>query len=474
MKKCARCKVEKDLNQFHRSSKAKDGYASRCKQCVDYNYRLKRYGDPYAIRPKNGRPRIDCAVQDCDIRRCGQNAQYCSTHQWRFEHHGDPLWESKSKPHVCVRCSLEKPIEEFCKHPTGRDGVTTVCKECKKAYDGQYRNQNITKRRQSHAKRRAILRGIDAEDISFQDIWNRDGHVCKLCNKIIDPSLKYPNPNMPSLDHVIPLSLGGRHTFDNVRLTHLHCNIKRGAARGENMSHYKLGKLAAVLPDGLKYHTEYLGSNAPLPEPAEVHYAGTIANNAWGMFLNDSLGDCTQAGVAHLIMAFNAEVSESDPIPTDEAVRTEYFNETGGQDSGCVEASVLGKWRKTGLYGSKLAGYAPVRLDVNSLKQAIAAYGHLYIGIACPASMQEQFGAGETITWDSGSPIEGGHAVDLIGYNANTVDLLTWGSRVQATWEFVLNVIDEAWVVIPEQFVEAGRGPEIDLAALQADLGKLG
>lgn len=32
----------------------------------------------------------------------------------------------------------------------------------------------------------------------------------------------------PSVDHVIPLSKGGTHTWDNVKLAHKRCNSKKG------------------------------------------------------------------------------------------------------------------------------------------------------------------------------------------------------------------------------------------------------
>lgn len=34
MKRCSKCKVEKELNEFHVSSRMSDGHASACKQCA--------------------------------------------------------------------------------------------------------------------------------------------------------------------------------------------------------------------------------------------------------------------------------------------------------------------------------------------------------------------------------------------------------------------------------------------------------
>lgn len=65
--------------------------------------------------------------------------------------------------------------------------------------------------------------------------WGRNdlllayGNLCHLCDKIIDLSLQWPNPEAFSEDHVIPLARGGTHSFDNVRPAHLSCNWIKGA-----------------------------------------------------------------------------------------------------------------------------------------------------------------------------------------------------------------------------------------------------
>jgi 5-methylcytosine-specific restriction endonuclease McrA len=59
--------------------------------------------------------------------------------------------------------------------------------------------------------------------------------TCGICHKSIDRTLIYPDHGYRSIDHVIPLSLGGEHTYDNARIAHWICNVRRGAARGESL-----------------------------------------------------------------------------------------------------------------------------------------------------------------------------------------------------------------------------------------------
>ena len=63
-------------------------------------------------------------------------------------------------------------------------------------------------------------------------VFERDGWICGICAEPVDRTLAHPNPRSASLDHLVPLSRGGAHTYDNVRATHLTCNLKKGVRIG--------------------------------------------------------------------------------------------------------------------------------------------------------------------------------------------------------------------------------------------------
>ena len=46
---------------------------------------------------------------------------------------------------ICGKCKVEKPLDGFPKDKRGRLGVHSSCKECSKAYQASYRNQNKAK-----------------------------------------------------------------------------------------------------------------------------------------------------------------------------------------------------------------------------------------------------------------------------------------------------------------------------------------
>jgi hypothetical protein len=236
----------------------------------------------------------------------------------------------------------------------------------------------------------------------------------------------------------------------------------------------KMGKLAPQFPVGLKEMSAYAAQPLPQPPPA-VDWAKNVS--AWPMDGNDQYGDCTMAAAAHLIQSWNAETGESLPVPADQQVVAQYLKLTGGKDTGLVESRVLKHWSSTGLWGNKIVGYAPVNVhSLDLLKQAIAFFGGVYTGIQVPDNAQDQFRADQPWTlvpdWQK-QPIEGGHAVPLLGYDDQYLYAITWGAVQPMAWDWWSTYSDEAWVVLSEEFSRAGKVNGIDVAALQADLAQI-
>ena len=54
---------------------------------------------------------------------------------------------------------------------------------------------------------------------------------CLYRSRIVNPKYKYPDQRSASIDHIVPLSLGGDDTAFNKRAAHLGCNMARGTGR---------------------------------------------------------------------------------------------------------------------------------------------------------------------------------------------------------------------------------------------------
>lgn len=77
---------------------------------------------------------------------------------------------------------------------------------------------------QKNRRRRAMLRGVASDPYTMEEIAERDGHACGLCCRAVDMQLRWPHPDSPSIDHVLPLVHGGNDTRANVQLAHFGCN----------------------------------------------------------------------------------------------------------------------------------------------------------------------------------------------------------------------------------------------------------
>lgn len=67
--------------------------------------------------------------------------------------------------------------------------------------------------------------------VTLKHLIERDGLTCAICGKPCDPNDKKWNrrcgPMYPTIDHIIPMSKGGGHTWDNVQVAHMICNTRK-------------------------------------------------------------------------------------------------------------------------------------------------------------------------------------------------------------------------------------------------------
>lgn len=59
-------------------------------------------------------------------------------------------------------------------------------------------------------------------------VFERDEWICHICKKIINRHLRGDHWWRATLDHIIPLSKNGTHTYDNVAAAHWFCNMQKG------------------------------------------------------------------------------------------------------------------------------------------------------------------------------------------------------------------------------------------------------
>lgn len=245
---------------------------------------------------------------------------------------------------------------------------------------------------------------------------------------------------------------------------------------------YKLGKHAPKKNAKTLLFTNYLTAKAPDP-PGKVWREYKIPPDKWGMFNNDTLGDCTCAAIAHMLMLMTAHTG-SLVVPSEDEVIKAYsavsgFDpNTGLNDNGAALSDVLNYWRTTGIAGHKILGWAQIdHTNVYAVKQAIWLFGGIDIGVQFPNIAMNQFNTDrswELVANDGGN--DGGHCVCNFGYGSEGTNCITWGKRQGMSWDWFKKYCDEAYVVITQDWINqlTNQTPSgFDLATLQQDLQAL-
>lgn len=78
-------------------------------------------------------------------------------------------------------------------------------------------------------KRRAMEKFAFVEEVDSTLVYERDGWRCGICGGSISPSKRWPDSGSVTLDHIIPISKGGRHEYANCQAAHFGCNSRKGS-----------------------------------------------------------------------------------------------------------------------------------------------------------------------------------------------------------------------------------------------------
>lgn len=173
-KRCSRCKVDLVVSSFHKSRSRKDGLNPYCKICHS----------EYATNPK-----IKQAARESSLAYYYRNLESRHTYGKQYREENSDAWKAKN---------------------------------------AAWRRANPDKVRAYNKARRALRLQAEVEVVDPTIVYLRDGWVCQICDKTVDPNLLGQSTSpAPSLDHKVPLSKGGEHSYSNTQLAHFGCNSRK-------------------------------------------------------------------------------------------------------------------------------------------------------------------------------------------------------------------------------------------------------
>lgn len=176
-------------------------------------------------------------------------------------------------PHkFCSSCKKFVPVDNFSKRNASADGLAYSCKDCERAtaqksykkkqerrkaaeryqenkeeykerakqryaadpeaalaYQKEWRNtakgKELTRQATARRANRIKMQTPGGRDYTKQDVIDKDSIdgicMCQICNEPIKDFADM------QIDHIMPIAMGGADILDNVRCTHVRCNLTR-------------------------------------------------------------------------------------------------------------------------------------------------------------------------------------------------------------------------------------------------------
>ena len=158
----------------------------------------------------------------------------CEVHYANCDYCGKVFVKRYCRKYCTTECLKRASADRYsktgccrqCGGPTSKGKY--YCEPCRKERDTlsrrEEKHRNRAKRGANH-RQRARKFGVPYEPVNPMKVYARDGWVCQICGASVSPISAWPDPQSKSLDHIIPLSRGGAHSYKNVQLAHLRCNV---------------------------------------------------------------------------------------------------------------------------------------------------------------------------------------------------------------------------------------------------------
>jgi HNH endonuclease len=186
---CKDCGLTKSLDEFY-PIKGGRYYTSYCKDCTKIRSKVRhqeKKSDTDYVKNRNAQ----------SLRWNKNNRDRVNANNRR--------WEEANREHLSA---LRRKY---------RANWSDEKKQSMKEYYRQYAKSHPEIYRENMHNRRAMIREAFVEKVETRILYERDNGICGICGNHVSLT-------DASVDHIVPLSKGGAHSYDNTQISHLSCN----------------------------------------------------------------------------------------------------------------------------------------------------------------------------------------------------------------------------------------------------------
>lgn len=242
-KVCRDCGEEKPLYQFHRRNSA--SYRISCKACA--NKKWKEEHPPKRYHRHNGKT---CPY--CGTTRTNETFTLSNSRGKQFAE-CDTCHRLKKSERRKVNLKRVREQERASYHRTNKKHRMLTNRRARgippayrvpetdtRSYGQRFRDKHPNDGTARKHLRRIAMYGTmkpTPDPIDYDAILIRDGWVCCICLKPIDPSIKRTMNAGLTFDHDIPLIRGGAHSAENIHPSHRVCNSRKHTKTLAELTH---------------------------------------------------------------------------------------------------------------------------------------------------------------------------------------------------------------------------------------------